>query len=154
VHVIQRHTICHPPLSIKAHTLGHQRLRLNHQPPDRDQINLTPQIPKTPLPSKLPLSIGGNLEAAVTLSLSVSLSLSNPSMAPAMVANGDVSVANSVPALVGGRFAVYSELQRSRIDHALPLPRVLTGNFQVVDGPNSSAAGNPGFSLFANSRIS
>lgn len=38
---------------------------------------------------------------------------------------------------------MYRELQRSGIDHALPLPRVLTANFNVVDGPQSSAAGNP-----------
>ncbi|GAB2212606.1 hypothetical protein Drorol1_Dr00020582, partial [Drosera rotundifolia] len=44
-----------------------------------------------------------------------------------------------------GRFAsVYSEVQKSRLDHSLPLPDVLEGNFEVVDGPPSSAAGNPG----------
>ncbi|CAO2823624.1 unnamed protein product [Amaranthus hypochondriacus] len=63
-------------------------------------------------------------------------------MAAVAVANGDVSSAK--PAPMAGRFSnVYSELQRSRIDHSLPLPRVLTGNFNVVDGPKSSAAGNP-----------
>lgn len=64
-------------------------------------------------------------------------------MAAALVANGDAA-GLSAPAPVAGRFSsVYSELQRSRIDHALPLPRVLTGNFNIVDGPKSSAAGNP-----------
>lgn len=63
-------------------------------------------------------------------------------MAAATVANGDFSAGKSTP--VAGRFStVYSELQRSRIDHSLPLPSVLTGNFTVVDGPKSSAAGNP-----------
>ncbi|XP_021719754.1 pyrophosphate--fructose 6-phosphate 1-phosphotransferase subunit beta-like [Chenopodium quinoa] len=63
-------------------------------------------------------------------------------MAAVAVANGDFSTGKSTP--VAGRFsAVYSELQRSRIDHSLPLPSVLTGNFTVVNGPNSSAAGNP-----------
>ncbi|XP_057544838.1 pyrophosphate--fructose 6-phosphate 1-phosphotransferase subunit beta [Amaranthus tricolor] len=63
-------------------------------------------------------------------------------MAAVAVANGDVSPAK--PAPMAGRFSnVYSELQRGRIDHSLPLPSVLTGNFNVVDGPKSSAAGSP-----------
>ncbi|XP_021766822.1 pyrophosphate--fructose 6-phosphate 1-phosphotransferase subunit beta-like [Chenopodium quinoa] len=63
-------------------------------------------------------------------------------MAAVAVANGNTSAGKSTP--VAGRFSnVYSELQRSRIDHSLPLPSVLTGNFTVVNGPNSSAAGNP-----------
>lgn len=67
---------------------------------------------------------------------------SDLTMAAAAVANGDISAAKSSPTV--GRFStVYSELQRSRIDHSLPLPRVLNGNFTVVDGPKSSAAGNP-----------
>ncbi|GAB4826532.1 hypothetical protein Ancab_033427 [Ancistrocladus abbreviatus] len=66
-------------------------------------------------------------------------------MAAAAVANGGVSTGKSTPsAPTAGRFAsVYSELQRSRLDHSLPLPSVLNGNFKVVDGPCSSAAGNP-----------
>ncbi|MBA0748629.1 hypothetical protein Gogos_002621, partial [Gossypium gossypioides] len=45
---------------------------------------------------------------------------------------------------VSGRFAaVYSEVQNGRIDHALPLPSVLRNPFKVVEGPPSSAAGNP-----------
>ena len=44
-----------------------------------------------------------------------------------------------------GRLAsVYSEVQTSRLLHALPLPSVLRSDFSVVDGPASSAAGNPG----------
>jgi pyrophosphate--fructose-6-phosphate 1-phosphotransferase len=44
-----------------------------------------------------------------------------------------------------GRLAsVYSEVQTNRLLHALPLPSVLRSNFSVVDGPASSAAGNPG----------
>ncbi|KAL2931250.1 Pyrophosphate--fructose 6-phosphate 1-phosphotransferase subunit beta 2 [Bienertia sinuspersici] len=63
-------------------------------------------------------------------------------MAAVAVANGDITASKSSP--VAGRFSnVYSELQRSRIDHSLPLPRVVTQNFNVVDGPNSSATGNP-----------
>ena len=42
-------------------------------------------------------------------------------------------------------FSVYSEVQSSRLDHQLPLPSVLKGAFELVDGPASSAAGNPGF---------
>ncbi|RWR76263.1 Phosphofructokinase domain-containing protein [Cinnamomum micranthum f. kanehirae] len=43
-----------------------------------------------------------------------------------------------------GRLAtVYSEVQTSRLDHSLPLPSVLKSSFQIVDGPASSAAGNP-----------
>ncbi|CAN6552700.1 unnamed protein product [Malus baccata var. baccata] len=67
-------------------------------------------------------------------------------MAPAsMVANGGAAAAvEVVPAPVTGRVAsVYSEVQASRIDHALPLPSVLKKPFKVVDGPASSAAGNP-----------
>jgi pyrophosphate--fructose-6-phosphate 1-phosphotransferase len=59
-------------------------------------------------------------------------------MAPAFVINGDSARAS-------GRFAsVYSEVQSSRIDHALPLPSVLKNPFKIVDGTRSSAAGNPG----------
>lgn len=38
--------------------------------------------------------------------------------------------------------SVYSEVQVSRIDHALPLPSVFKSPFKIVDGPPSSAAGN------------
>ncbi|XP_068323623.1 pyrophosphate--fructose 6-phosphate 1-phosphotransferase subunit beta-like [Pyrus communis] len=67
-------------------------------------------------------------------------------MAPAsLVANGGAAASvEAVPAPVTGRFAsVYSEVQASRIDHALPLPSVLKKPFKVVEGPASSAAGNP-----------
>ncbi|GAV61244.1 PFK domain-containing protein [Cephalotus follicularis] len=61
-------------------------------------------------------------------------------MSPSLVANGDI-----VPGVLTGRLAsVYSEVQTSRIDHALPLPSVLRNPFTIVDGPPSSAAGNPG----------
>lgn len=71
-------------------------------------------------------------------------------MTPSLVANGGVSAGEAVAAPVTGRVAaVYSEVQSSRIDHKLPLPSVLTKPFKVVDGPASSAAGNPGqFLLF------
>ncbi|KAL4581360.1 hypothetical protein LXL04_017574 [Taraxacum kok-saghyz] len=39
--------------------------------------------------------------------------------------------------------AVYSEVQSSRLQVSLPLPSVLKSSFSVVDGPKSSAAGNP-----------
>ncbi|GJS93080.1 RNA-directed DNA polymerase, eukaryota [Tanacetum coccineum] len=38
---------------------------------------------------------------------------------------------------------VYSEVQTSRLNFDLPLPSVLKSSFDVVDGPKSSAAGNP-----------
>lgn len=64
-------------------------------------------------------------------------------MSPSLVANADLSPVTS--GAVKGRVAsVYSELQTSRIDHALPLPSVLKNPFKIVDGPASSAAGNPG----------
>lgn len=65
-------------------------------------------------------------------------------MAPVQ-ANGDISV---VKTPVTGRLAtVYSDLQNSRLDHPLPLPKVIKDRFDVVDGPASSAAGNPGLAL-------
>ncbi|CAI9086849.1 OLC1v1020770C1 [Oldenlandia corymbosa var. corymbosa] len=58
------------------------------------------------------------------------------------LSNGELST--SAKPLNTGRFhSVYSEVQSSRLDHALPLPSVLRKPFQVVDGPPSSAAGNP-----------
>lgn len=58
--------------------------------------------------------------------------------AAALVCNGDVKTPST------GRYtAVYSEVQNTRLDHPLPLPSVLKGPFKVVDGPPSSAAGNP-----------
>ncbi|KAL0310749.1 UNVERIFIED_CONTAM: Pyrophosphate--fructose 6-phosphate 1-phosphotransferase subunit beta [Sesamum angustifolium] len=62
-------------------------------------------------------------------------------MAAAFVANGEVTAVKSPNT---GRYAaVYSELQNSRLDHHLPLPSVLRSPFKVVDGPPSTAAGNP-----------
>ncbi|KAK6269086.1 hypothetical protein QUC31_013246 [Theobroma cacao] len=64
-------------------------------------------------------------------------------MSPSLVTNnGDVATVKTAP--VAGRLAaVYSEVQTSRIDHALPLPSVLRNPFKIVAGPPSSAAGNP-----------
>ncbi|XP_044496356.1 pyrophosphate--fructose 6-phosphate 1-phosphotransferase subunit beta [Mangifera indica] len=63
-------------------------------------------------------------------------------MSPSFVSNGDLTPVKS--GAVNGRVAsVYSEVQTSRIDHALPLPSVLRSPFKIVDGPASSAAGNP-----------
>ncbi|XP_010422247.1 PREDICTED: pyrophosphate--fructose 6-phosphate 1-phosphotransferase subunit beta 2-like isoform X1 [Camelina sativa] len=39
--------------------------------------------------------------------------------------------------------SVYSEVQASRIDHALPLPSVFKNPFKIIDGPPSSSAGHP-----------
>ncbi|KAK9133221.1 hypothetical protein Scep_012749 [Stephania cephalantha] len=67
-------------------------------------------------------------------------------MAPPSIPNAAPSAAAVTPpaAVEPGRLAsVYSELQRSRLDQALPLPSVLCKPFNVVDGPKSSAAGNP-----------
>lgn len=62
--------------------------------------------------------------------------------AAALVSNGDYAAVQT-PAT--GRYAAgYSEVQNSRLDHSLPLPSVLKSSFKVVDGPPSSAAGNPG----------
>jgi pyrophosphate--fructose-6-phosphate 1-phosphotransferase len=63
--------------------------------------------------------------------------------AAAVTSNGGAVAVNGGPA--PGRLAsVYSEVQTNRLLHALPLPSVLRSNFSVVDGPASSAAGNPG----------
>ncbi|OAY24584.1 pyrophosphate--fructose 6-phosphate 1-phosphotransferase subunit beta [Manihot esculenta] len=72
-------------------------------------------------------------------------------MAPSVVINGGISTVKSSPAT--GRVAsVYSEVQASRINHTLPLPSVLKNPFKIVEGPQSSAAGNPDeiAKLFAN----
>uniref|UniRef100_A0A5B7B5G2 Pyrophosphate--fructose 6-phosphate 1-phosphotransferase subunit beta n=1 Tax=Davidia involucrata TaxID=16924 RepID=A0A5B7B5G2_DAVIN len=62
-------------------------------------------------------------------------------MEPSLIVDGDIAAGKS-PAT--GRFAsVYSEVQSSRLGHSLPLPSVLRNPFKVVDGPRSSAAGNP-----------
>ncbi|GLU18165.1 hypothetical protein SLE2022_344790 [Rubroshorea leprosula] len=63
-------------------------------------------------------------------------------MAPSLVVNGDFATVR--PVSTAGRLAsVYSEVQSSRIDQPLPLPSVLKNPFKIVDGPPSSAAGNP-----------
>ncbi|KAL3509866.1 hypothetical protein ACH5RR_029267 [Cinchona calisaya] len=43
----------------------------------------------------------------------------------------------------GRAASVYSEVQTSRLKVSLPLPSVLKDSLKVVDGPPSSAAGNP-----------
>ncbi|KAL6534664.1 hypothetical protein OROGR_013339 [Orobanche gracilis] len=52
-----------------------------------------------------------------------------------MASNGTTAPGRSV--------SNYSELQASRLSVSLPLPEVLRSSFKVVDGPPSSAAGNP-----------
>lgn len=64
-------------------------------------------------------------------------------MSPSLITNGDVAAIKKDSA-TGRVSSVYSEVQTSRIDHALPLPSVLRNTFKIVDGPPSSAAGNPG----------
>ncbi|PHT76332.1 Pyrophosphate--fructose 6-phosphate 1-phosphotransferase subunit beta [Capsicum annuum] len=44
----------------------------------------------------------------------------------------------------GRSTSAYSEVQHNRLIVSLPLPSVLKSPFSVVDGPPSSAAGNPG----------
>ncbi|KZV27355.1 pyrophosphate--fructose 6-phosphate 1-phosphotransferase subunit beta-like [Dorcoceras hygrometricum] len=46
-------------------------------------------------------------------------------------------------ALPGRSASDYSQVQASRLQVSLPLPEVLRKTFNVVDGPPSSAAGNP-----------
>lgn len=53
----------------------------------------------------------------------------------------------NLKAVPGRLTSSYSEVQASRLDVSLPLPSVLKSSFSVVDGPKSSAAGNPGPSL-------
>lgn len=61
-----------------------------------------------------------------------------------VVGNGLVIAGNASPAAVPGRLAsLYGEVQTARLNHSLPLPSVLINSFNVVDGPPSSAAGNP-----------
>ncbi|CAG7868751.1 unnamed protein product [Brassica rapa] len=65
-------------------------------------------------------------------------------MAPSLAAvNRDLAAASPDNAPAKGRASVYSEVQSSRINNALPLPSVLKGAFKIVEGPASSAAGNP-----------
>ncbi|KAL8461511.1 hypothetical protein ACS0TY_032840 [Phlomoides rotata] len=58
-----------------------------------------------------------------------------------LVGNGDLPAVK--PPSTGRYAAVYSEVQNSRLDHPLPLPSVVKSSFSIVDGPPSSAAGNP-----------
>lgn len=67
-------------------------------------------------------------------------------MSPTLAANGDIAAAKPASPATSRVAAVYSEVQNSRIDHPLPLPSVLRSPFKIVDGPASSAAGNPGHS--------
>ncbi|XP_073276589.1 pyrophosphate--fructose 6-phosphate 1-phosphotransferase subunit beta-like [Primulina huaijiensis] len=52
-------------------------------------------------------------------------------------------MASSGATLPGRSASDYSEVQASRLEVSLPLPEVLRKPFKVVDGPPSSAAGNP-----------
>lgn len=76
-------------------------------------------------------------------SVSLDIVLALVTMSLSFISNGEAAV-KSNPAPVSGRVSsVYSEVQSSRIDHNLPLPSVLRSSFTIVDGPPSSAAGNP-----------
>ncbi|KAK1418170.1 hypothetical protein QVD17_27310 [Tagetes erecta] len=44
----------------------------------------------------------------------------------------------------GRSASVYSDLETSRLKVLIPLPSVLKSSFHVIDGPKTSAAGNPG----------
>lgn len=63
------------------------------------------------------------------------------------IPNGDATVKPSAATNTGRFASVYSEVQTSRLNHSLPLPSVLKKPFKIVDGPPSSAAGNPGLFL-------
>ncbi|XP_073132513.1 pyrophosphate--fructose 6-phosphate 1-phosphotransferase subunit beta-like [Henckelia pumila] len=52
-------------------------------------------------------------------------------------------MASSGATLPGRSASDYSQVQASRLEVSLPLPEVLRKPFNVVDGPPSSAAGNP-----------
>ncbi len=89
---------------------------------------------------------------SVTHLLDLKRSVLGLTMSPTLVANGDIAAGKPASAPVAGRVAsVYSEVQTSRIDHALPLPSVLRSSFNIVDGPASTAAGNLGISCPLNS---
>ncbi|XP_010244159.1 PREDICTED: pyrophosphate--fructose 6-phosphate 1-phosphotransferase subunit beta [Nelumbo nucifera] len=61
-----------------------------------------------------------------------------------VIPNGDATIRQPAPAPSPGRFAeVYSEVQTHRLKHSLPLPSVLKSPFKIVEGPPSTAAGNP-----------
>ncbi|XP_065877629.1 pyrophosphate--fructose 6-phosphate 1-phosphotransferase subunit beta [Euphorbia lathyris] len=64
-------------------------------------------------------------------------------MAPSFVLHGELPATVKSSATSGRVSSVYSEVQSSRIDHALPLPSVLKSPFKITQGPPSSAAGNP-----------
>uniref|UniRef100_A0A2P2JS00 Pyrophosphate--fructose 6-phosphate 1-phosphotransferase subunit beta n=2 Tax=Rhizophora mucronata TaxID=61149 RepID=A0A2P2JS00_RHIMU len=64
-------------------------------------------------------------------------------MAPSFVINADVAPAPKSARPTSRVASVYSEVQTSRIDFALPFPSVLKNPFKILDGPPSSAAGNP-----------
>ncbi|KAL0542944.1 hypothetical protein IC582_018025 [Cucumis melo] len=64
-------------------------------------------------------------------------------MSISFISNGEAAVKSNYPPLSGRVSSVYSEVQSSRINHNLPLPSVLRSSFTIVDGPPSSAAGNP-----------
>ncbi|RRT48484.1 hypothetical protein BHE74_00053560, partial [Ensete ventricosum] len=68
--------------------------------------------------------------------------------APAPMATANSALANGCDKgpSPGRLSSVYSEVQTSRLNHPLRLPSVLKGPFKLVDGPPSSAAGNPGHS--------
>ncbi|XP_023520077.1 pyrophosphate--fructose 6-phosphate 1-phosphotransferase subunit beta-like [Cucurbita pepo subsp. pepo] len=65
-------------------------------------------------------------------------------MSPPFIANADVSSVNAAsPPVISPVSSECSELQAHRIDQPLPFPSVLKNPFKFVDGPPSSAAGNP-----------
>uniref|UniRef100_A0A9I9CRT7 Phosphofructokinase domain-containing protein n=1 Tax=Cucumis melo TaxID=3656 RepID=A0A9I9CRT7_CUCME len=86
---------------------------------------------------------------SITLSLSLAPSVSLVIVLPlvtmsiSFISNGEAAVKSNYPPLSGRVSSVYSEVQSSRINHNLPLPSVLRSSFTIVDGPPSSAAGNP-----------
>ncbi|KAI7740995.1 hypothetical protein M8C21_016561 [Ambrosia artemisiifolia] len=62
---------------------------------------------------------------------------------PSFVTTNGADVTTVKPPSISRVSSVYSEVQNSRLDHPLALPSVFQKPFKVVDGPSSSAAGNP-----------
>ncbi|CAI9264027.1 unnamed protein product [Lactuca saligna] len=60
---------------------------------------------------------------------------------PSQLLNGAGATAGK--SITSRMASVYSEVQNSRLDHPLALPSVFRSPFKIVDGPASSAAGNP-----------
>lgn len=78
-----------------------------------------------------------------------------------MTSNGNVYAALTPAKLFAGATSPspwrivsgFSEVQSSRLKLALPLPSVLKNHFELVNGPPSSAVGNPGLKNYLYLRL-